>query len=86
MVGFSKREVLIAPFVAAAGLQGAARAAGNGIGSGADDAPLDLSPGPLGQLRFSPSEATRFPTRRSGARTCSAGRKCRSGVKPLRCG
>ena len=47
MVGFSKREVLIAPFVAAAGLQGAARAAGNGIGSGADDAPLDLSPGPF---------------------------------------
>jgi alpha-L-fucosidase len=47
MTGFSKREVLIAPFVTALGLQAAARADANGIGSGAEDAALGLRPGPF---------------------------------------
>jgi alpha-L-fucosidase len=47
MVSLSKREVLVAPFVTVFGLEAAARAAGNEISSGAEDAALDLRPGPF---------------------------------------
>ena len=45
MISFTKREVLVAPFVAALGLKAAARAEGTGSGKG--DAALDASPGPF---------------------------------------
>src|SRR4051794_22565599 len=53
MVSFTKREVLIAPILAALGLQAAARAEGNGGASGAGDGALDVPPG-----RFNSSVAS----------------------------
>ncbi|MDP9421320.1 MAG: alpha-L-fucosidase [Pseudomonadota bacterium] len=45
MVNFSKREVLIAPFAAALGMEAAARA--QSAGGAGPDSPLDLRPGPF---------------------------------------
>lgn len=47
MVSLTKREVLVAPFAAALGLEAVARAEGNGGASGTQDAALNLSRGPF---------------------------------------